>query len=301
VNILVSGASGLIGSALVPLLQTAGHTVSILVRSTPNNTGAVKQIGWNPDAGQLDATALEGFDAVVHLAGENIAGGRWTPEQKHKIKESRIKGTTLLAETLAKLSQKPEVLVSASAIGYYGNRGDVLQTETSTGATDYLGLVCRNWENATEAAREAGIRVVNSRFGIVMSPKGGALAKMLPPFLIGAGGPLGNGKQTMSWVALDDVVGALLHCITNQSVRGPVNVVSPNPVTNAQFSKVLGQTLFRPWFAPVPSLAVKLLFGEMGDALLLSSTKVAPVVLQETGYQFRYPQLDGALKHVLGK
>jgi len=300
-KILVSGSTGLIGTALIPVLQGAGHEVTRLVRSKPDNSGAVKEIFWDPSAGQLNPDDLEGFNGVIHLSGENIAGARWSAEVKDKIKRSRTEGTTLLSETLAKLKNPPEVLVSASAIGFYGNRGDVVQTETSTGATDFLGLVCRNWENATDAAREAGIRVVTLRTGVVLTPKGGALAKMLPPFQFGMGGPMGNGKQYMSWISLDDEVGAIVHCLTHQSLRGPVNLVSPNPVTNAEFSKTLGKVLFRPAFAPVPGLAVKALFGEMGDALLLSSTRVDPLVLEESGYAFRYPQLEGALKHVLGK
>jgi hypothetical protein len=302
-NILVSGASGLVGSALVPFLCTAGHSVTQLshsLRGSQTSEG-VPSIHWDPETADLDAAKLEGFDAVIHLAGENLATQRWTPEVKARIRDSRIQGTTLLCQTLASLKNPPKTLICASAIGYYGNQGETLLTEVSEGATDFLGMLCRNWEKTTDIARDAGIRVVNLRIGVVLSPKGGALAKMLPPFLMGAGGPMGHGKQWMSWVAVDDVVGAIHHVLVRDAIRGPINVVAPHPERNKAFSQTLGKVLFRPAFAPIPALAMKLMFGEMADTLMLSSTRVSPVRLLETGYQFRYPKLEEALRHVLGK
>jgi uncharacterized protein (TIGR01777 family) len=296
-KILLSGASGMVGRALTQFLATGGHTVTPLVRRKPR----ANEVQWDPATGFPNPEAAEGFDAVVHLAGENIAEGRWTEEKKARIKDSRVIGTRTLSEALAKLKQPPKTLVSASAIGYYGSRGDQVLTEVSPAGDDFLARVCRGWEAGTEPAAEAGIRVVRMRIGIILSTKGGALAKMLPIFQLGGGGVLGSGKQYMSWVALDDVVGALHHALVNEELRGPVNVVAPNPVTNAEFTKVLGRVLFRPTFAPVPAIGLKVLLGEMADALLLSSTRVEPVRLQESGYPFQYPDLQKALKHVLGK
>jgi uncharacterized protein (TIGR01777 family) len=249
----------------------------------------------------VDPTHLEGLDAVVHLAGENIADGRWTDEKKRRIRESRVQGTRALCEALAQLENKPKVLVCASAIGYYGDRGETLVDENSSAGGGFLSDVCQEWEQATEPARKAGIRVVNLRIGVVLSPKGGALAKMLLPFQMGAGGNLGSGKQYMSFVALDDVVGAIYHALTTESLSGPVNAVAPNPVRNSEFTKALGKVLHRPTIAPVPAFGARLLFGEMADALLLSSTRVAPTRLLESGYKFQCPDIDSALRHVLGQ
>jgi len=242
---------------------------------------------------------LDGFDAVIHLAGESIAEGRWNEEKKKRIRESRVKGTKLLGDALANVSRPPKSLIGASAIGYYGNRGDEILTETSAPGDGFLADVCVEWEKATQLATEKGIRVVNTRFGIILSPEGGALAKMLTPFRMGVGGKIGTGKQWMSWIALDDVVEGVMYALTNESLRGPVNFVAPNPVTNAEFTKTLGRVLSRPTFFPVPAFAARVAFGEMADALLLSSQRVAPTRLKAGGYQFSYSELRSALSHLL--
>lgn len=296
-NILVTGSTGLVGSALVPFLTTGGHRVLRLVRGTPRNDD---EIAWNPEKGEIDLAKLEGLDAVVHLAGENIATGRWTAAKKARIHDSRVNGTRLLSEALSKLSRKPRVLVCASAIGFYGDRGDDVMIENSEPGSSFLCNVCRDWEAATEPARQAGIRVVNLRIGVVLTPRGGALEKMLLPFKLCAGGVVGGGKQFWSWIALDDLVGAIHHAITHDELSGPVNAVSPEPVTNHDFTKTLGRVLGRPTVVPMPAFAVRLLLGEMGEELLLASTRVVPSRLQATGYQFRCPTLDGALHHLLG-
>jgi uncharacterized protein (TIGR01777 family) len=299
-RVLVSGSTGLVGSALCTALSTGGNEIARLVRNSPRSRQP--EITWNPAGGTIDGAQLEGFDAVVHLAGENIAGGRWTDKQKQKILNSRVQGTRLLCETLAKLKNKPKVLVCASAIGYYGDRGDRWVDETSPAGDDmFLVDVCKEWEAATEPARQAGIRVVNLRFGVILSRDGGALAKMLLPFQLGAGGVLGSGEQYMSWIALDDAVGAIEHCLTDEELNGPVNAVTPNPVTNREYTKTLGKVLYRPTIFPMPAFAARLAFGQMADELLLASTRVAPKQLEASGYKFRYPQLEPALRHVLGK
>ena len=298
-KILVSGSTGLVGSKLVPSLKTQGHKVVRLVRSTPQD--GMSEIYWNPDKGTLDGQELEGFDGVVHLAGENLAEGRWTDEKKRRIRESRTKGTRLLSETLATLTAKPSVLVSASAVGFYGNRGDELLTEQSTAGEDFLADVCREWELATHAAANSGVRVVQLRFGVILSNEGGALKKMLLPFRMGVGGKIGNGKQYLSWIAIDDAVGAIEHALIHDTVRGAVNVVAPESATNYEFTKALGSVLSRPTIFPVPAFAARLVFGEMADATLLASQRVEPVRLKETGYSFKYPKLEDALRHVLHK
>jgi uncharacterized protein len=295
-NILVTGASGLIGTALGSSLTSSGHAVTCLVRGQP--TSGQKAAHWDPMAGIIDASALEGVDAVVHLAGENIAQ-RWTSSQKAKIRDSRVKGTQLLCETLARLSSPPKVLVSASAIGYYGDRGEQILTEDSPPGRGFLAEVCRVWEAATEPARQRGLRVVPLRFGVVLSPAGGALAKMLPPFRLGLGGMVGSGRQYMSWIALDDVVGAIQHAIVTDTLQGPTNAVAPQAVTNQEFTKTLGKALGRPTVFPLPAFAARLMFGEMADELLLASTRVRPAKLLGSGYRFRYPELEDALRHVL--
>jgi uncharacterized protein (TIGR01777 family) len=297
-NILVSGSHGLVGSALVPFLTTGGHQVTRLSRST---TAAESPLQWDPEANRIPTPALDGFDAVVHLAGENIASGRWSLEKKAKIRDSRVKGTRLLCEALAQLANPPKVLVSASAIGFYGDCGDRVVTEGSRPGTDFLAQVCRDWETATEPARARGIRVVNLRIGMVLSPAGGALAKMLTPFRMGAGGILGAGRQYVSWIALDDVLGAIHHALITESLRGPVNAVAPQPMTNRQFTKTLGLVLGRPTLFPLPAFVARTMFGEMADHLLLASTRVEPKQLQSTGYTFAYPKLEDALRHLLGK
>ncbi|HEU4795349.1 MAG TPA: TIGR01777 family oxidoreductase [Pyrinomonadaceae bacterium] len=296
-KILISGSHGLVGSALARSLTEDGHEVARLVRhqSTPGSF----EIEWHPNQGRIDPQRLEGFDAVVHLAGESIASGRWNDEKKRSIRESRTKGTLLLSETLARLAHPPSVFISASAIGYYGNRGDELLTETSAPGNDFLASVCVEWEQATRPASEKGIRTVLARFGIILDQNGGALAKMLTPFRMGIGGRVGNGRQWMSWIALDDVIGALKFLMRDKAVNGPVNFVAPRPVTNAEFTRTLGRTLARPTIFPIPEFGVRLAFGEMGDALLLSSQKVEPTVLENRGFAFYWPRLEPALDHLL--
>ncbi len=296
-RILVTGSSGLIGSSLVPFLTTGGHGVTRLVRSQKSGDEPVL---WDPEAGTLDVARLEGLDAVVHLAGENIAE-RWTAEKKSKIRDSRVNGTRLLAESLARLGEPPKVFVCASAIGYYGDRGDEILREESPSGSGFLAEVCRQWEAAAQPAAEKGIRVANLRIGVVLSLAGGALAKMLPPFRMGAGGTIGSGRQYMSWIALDDVIGAIYHALTHETLRGSVNAVAPNPVTNREFTQTLGRVLSRPTLLPMPAFAARLAFGEMADELLLASTRVEPARLLATGFVFGYPELEGALRHVLGR
>jgi uncharacterized protein (TIGR01777 family) len=298
-NVLVTGSTGLVGSALVRFLVAGGHRVTRLVRS-PQTTTEPAAI-WDPDKGEIDAAALEGLHVVIHLAGENIAGGRWNAERKARIRNSRVQGTRLLSETLARLTRPPKALLSASAIGYYGSRGDEMLREESYPGTDFLADVCRDWEAAAGPARDKGIRVVSMRIGVILSAQGGALVKMLTPFKFGAGGRVGNGRQYMSWITLDDVIGAIHHCGMTESLQGPVNLVAPNPVTNLEFTKTLGRVLWRPTIMPLPAFAARLMFGELADALLLSSTRVAPGRLLATNYVFGFPQLEGALRHLLYK
>lgn len=291
--IAVSGASGFVASKLLPALQAAGHTVKRLVRRAPQG----EDILWNP-GGSMDSQKLEGIDAVVHLAGENI-GQRWNENSKARIMESRKQGTRTLSEALAALSAPPQVLVSASAIGYYGDRGSQMLTEESGPGKGFLADVCVEWEKATEPAAARGIRVANLRFGIVLDRAEGALAKMLLPFRLGVGGKMGSGDQYWSWVAIEDVVGAIRQALTNQSLQGPVNTTAPNPVTNAEFAGTLARVLKRPAIFPMPAFAARAALGEMADALLLSSARVAPTRLIAAGYQFQYPELEGALRHAL--
>ena len=296
-KILVSGSHGLVGKALIKALTNDGHEVVKLVRRE-RAFGAL-EIEWHPNQGRLDTQHLEGLDAVVHLAGESIAAGRWTDERKRSIRESRTLGTSLLSESLAQLSNPPSVFVSASAIGYYGNRGDELLSELSEPGEDFLAGVCVEWEAATKAAVEKGIRTIHARFGIILDTEGGALAKMLTPFRMGVGGKVGDGKQWMSWIALGDVVGALKFLIADKSIRGAVNIVAPNPVTNSEFTRTFGRALSRPTIFPMPAFGARLAFGEMADALLLSSQRVAPSVLQDRGFPFHWPTLEPALRHIL--
>jgi uncharacterized protein (TIGR01777 family) len=296
-RILISGSHGLVGTALIEALKADGHEISRLVRHAPNSD---KEIEWSPDRYSIAISRIEGFDAVFHLAGESIASGRWNDEKKKKIRESRTKGTKLLSDALANLAQPPKTLISASAIGYYGNRGDELLTESSAPGNDFLADVCVEWEKATDHARDKGVRVVNTRFGIILAENGGALAKMLTPFRMGIGGRIGDGKQWMSWIALDDVIAALQFVLTNDAANGPINFVTPNPVTNAEFTKTLGHVLSRPTLFPIPAFGVRLAFGEMADALLLTSQRVKPQKLEGSGFQFRYLHLEPALKSILG-
>lgn len=296
-KILVTGATGLVGTALSAFLTTGGHEVVRLTRSTPRDAN---DVSWNPESGTIDRARLEGLDAVVHLAGENIAGARWTTAVKQRIRDSRVKGTRLLCEALAQLVRPPKTLICASATGFYGNRGDEELSEGSTAGTGYLADVCREWEEACSPARGAGIRVVNLRIGVVLSAKGGALQKMLFPFRMGGGGVIGSGKQYWSWVAIDDVVGAIHHCLNHQEISGPVNATAPQPSTNLEFTKTLGKVLHRPTIIPMPGFAARIALGEMATDLLLSSTRVVPQALERSGYQFRCPSLEGALRHELG-
>ncbi len=292
----VTGASGLIGGALVRHLTTKGHRVSPLVRRRPGPG----EIGWDPVAGRLEPGDLEGLDAVVHLAGENV-GVRWTASRKARIRDSRVRGTRVLSEALARTSRHPAVLVSASAIGIYGDRGEETLTERSAlgPKDDFLAAVGQEWEDAAAPARAAGVRVVHPRFGVVLSPAGGALRKMLLPFRLGLGGRLGSGSQWMSWISIDDVTGALLHLVLNRTLSGPVNFTAPEPLRNRDFTRTLGQVLSRPAVLPVPSAALRLVFGEMADSTLLASARVLPERLLESGYAFTHPDLETALRQML--
>jgi uncharacterized protein (TIGR01777 family) len=298
-KVLVAGSRGLIGSALVRFLVEGGHLVTRLVRGPARPGGT--EIPWGPTEGKLDPGMLEGHDAVVHLAGENLTAGRWTPKRKARIFNSRVRGTRLLAETLAGLAPPPKVMVCASAIGYYGDRGEEVLTEESSLGRGFLAELCREWEAASVPAAEKGVRVVRLRTGIVLSPAGGALKKMLLPFRLGLGGRLGSGQQYMSWIALDDVLAVILRALTDDSLAGPVNAVAPNAVTNREFTRTLGRVLMRPTIFPVPAFALRTIFGEMADETLLASNRVQPAKLLTHGFAFNYPELEGALRHVLGK
>jgi uncharacterized protein len=298
-KILVSGASGLIGSALVPALAGQGHEVGRLVRDRARASGT--DVYWDPPAGIVDPRALEPFDAVVNLAGENIAAGRWTARQKARILDSRVKSTSTLSAALAQLPARARTLINASAIGFYGSRPHELLDESSTSGGGFLSDVSRAWERANEPAAQAGLRVVLTRFGVVLSGLGGALAKMLLPFRLGLGGKIGSGAQYMSWVALDDAAGAIVHCLNTPSLQGPVNVVAPNPVTNLEFTKTLGRVLRRPTVFPMPAPLARIALGQMADELLLASQRVEPKRLKASGFAFRYPRLAEALGHVLSQ
>lgn len=295
-RILVSGSSGLIGTALLAAWREQNRETTRLVRGGANSG---TDVPWDPATGNLDPAALEGFDAVVHLAGENIAGGRWTPARKAAIRDSRVQSTRLMAEALARCAAGPRTLVCASAIGFYGDTGDTAVDETAPPGNGFLAEVCQAWETATAPASEAGIRVVNLRTGIVLSTRGGALQRMLLPFRLGLGGVVGTGRQYMSWITLDDIVRAIIFCIEEQALSGPVNGTAPEPVTNRAFTKTLGHALHRPTLLPMPATAVRLLFGEMGDALLLSGARIMPKELMEHGFAHAHPDLTGALRHVL--
>lgn len=289
-RIAVTGATGLVGSELVPDLSTAGHDVIRLVRR-----GSGEGEGhWNPASG-IEPSALEGVEAVIHLAGENIAEGRWTSDKKARIRDSRVEGTAAVARSIAGMENAPSALICASAIGHYGDRADEELVEDSGPGEGFLPEVCQAWEAAADPAREAGIRVVHLRFGVVLSPKGGALAKMLTPFKMAVGGRIGSGDQYMSWLSIEDASGMILHGLNTPELSGPVNAVAPEPVTNAEFTKALGRAVHRPTIFPMPGFAAKLAFGEMAEALVLASTRVLPKRLEETGYTFRHRTIDQAL------
>ncbi|HSW46309.1 MAG TPA: TIGR01777 family oxidoreductase [Phycisphaerae bacterium] len=298
-RVLISGASGLIGDRVRAALKGDGHEVVALVRR-PVAPGQ-REIHWDPDSHVVDGSALEGFDVVIHLAGENIAGGRWTPERKRAILRSRMDGTSLLSRSLAGVSHRPRVLISASAVGYYGHRDDEVVDEDSSPGKGFLAEVARQWEAATEPAREAGIRVVNLRIGMVLSVGGGALAKMLRPFRAGLGGVAGKGWQYVSWIALDDLVAVVRFVLAKDGLYGPINAVAPHPVTNREFVTTLGKVLHRPAVVPMPALAVRLMFGEMGQALLLEGARVIPKRLLDAGFTFGFGDLEAALRNELEK
>ena len=295
-RIAVTGSSGLIGRSLSGFLESSGHRVDRVVRTTPRLSSS--DIPWEPAGQSIDRPALEGTDALVHLAGENIAAGRWTPARKESIRRSRVDGTRFLCETLAGLDRRPQVLVAASAIGFYGDRGDAVMTEDSGPGHGFLAEVCRAWEDATGPACDAGIRVVNLRIGVVLSAAGGALAKMLPPFKRGLGGKLGSGRQYMSWIGLSDLVRAIQHLLASD-ISGPVNATAPDPVANAEFTRALATVLRRPAFFRMPAAAVNAVLGEMGRELLLSSARVVPARLQESAFEYHHATLRRALRHEL--
>ncbi len=294
-RILISGSSGLVGSALIPSLRGAGARIARLARSTTvHGANDEERIPWNP-AEPISPDAVSGFDAVIHLAGQSIVG-RWTEARKAEFRSSRIPTTANLARALASAKSKPGVFLSASAIGYYGNRGDELLTEDSSPGKGFAADLAREWEQASSPAADAGIRTVQMRIGIVLSPRGGALRKMLLPFKLGAGGRIGDGRQWMSWIDLQDIIGAIQHILRSDLIHGPVNLVAPKPVTNAEFTKTLGSVLSRPTIFPVPAFAARLAFGEMADELLLASERVEPTKLISSGYPFRYPTLRSSLQ-----
>lgn len=295
-KIVVAGSSGLIGSTLVEMLTSGGHQVVRLLRR--QEEGALY---WNPDAGELDVTQFNGVEAVVNLAGENIASDRWTEEKKQRIRDSRLKSTSLLSSVLASMTSPPKVLVNASALGIYGDRGHELLTESSMPGHGFLASVVQEWEAATDTAAKAGIRVCKMRIGVVLSPDGGALSRLLPIFQMGGGGVLGSGKQYMSWIDVEDVARAFHRAIMSSNLEGPINTAAPNPVTNAEFTKVIGKVLGRPTLFPLPAIAARMMMGEMADELLLASQRLKPEKLEQNGFQFQFPDLELSLRHLLGK
>jgi len=301
-TILVTGASGLIGRHLVASLEGKGQRVIRAVRGEVRDSS--REVSWDPKQRQIDRDNLarfspSGIDAVVHLAGANVAGKRWSAAYKQLLLDSRVEGTALISETITSLEPKPKVLACASAIGYYGDRGDKLLDESSSSGGEFLPELCMQWERACQPARDAGVRVANMRIGVVLSPEGGALSKMLTPFKLGGGGIVGNGRQYFSWISLDDVVRAIEHVLMRDQLAGPVNLVAPSPVTNRELTKTLGKVLKRPTIVPMPAFAARLVLGEMGEALLLASTRVAPTALVESGYEFLHTDLESALRHLL--
>ncbi len=295
-KVLITGASGLIGSALKRSFEDKGYDLLFASRAEPKDE---RYIQWSVENGFSDHEKLEGMDAVVHLAGESVNGLRWTDEKKKAIKDSRVLGTRNVVDAISKLKEKPKVLVSASAIGFYGERGDEEVTESSAAGDTFLAEVSKAWESEARRAEDAGIRTVLLRTGIVLAKDGGALGTMLLPFKMGVGGVIGSGKQWMSWISVDDHVNAINFVIEHENIRGAVNSVSPHPVTNEEFTKTMGDVLYRPTFIPLPEFAVSMLMGEMGDELLLTSTKVLPKRLEDAGFEFKYPELKSALEHAV--
>src|SRR4029077_2247617 len=297
-KVLISGASGLVGTSVADALRKDGHAVGKFVR-----TGGTARDGdarWDPASGTVDLAAMEGADAVICLSGASVGEGRWTPERKKVLRSSRVDLTRVLVDSLGRLKQKPRVFIAASAIGYYGNRSDEILTESSTAGNNFIAQLARDWEAESMRAEGAGIRTVILRFAVILSAKGGALGRMILPFKLGAGGRLGSGKQWMSWVALEDVVEIVRAVIADERMRGPVNVAAPGPVQNAEFTRVLAKVLHRPAILPAPALALRIALGEMADGLLLSSQRVIPEKLRAAGYRFRFENLEGALRAVLG-
>jgi uncharacterized protein (TIGR01777 family) len=298
-RVLITGSTGLLGSALVSSLIQDGHEVVRLARAGHPQLENV--IRWDPEAGALDSAPLEGMDAVVHLAGENIAAGRWTAERKRRILESRVQGTTLLADSLTRLTRPPRCLISASAVGFYGDRGQEILREDSPAGRGFLPEVCTGWEHAAQHVTARGMRLVTLRIGIVLSSRGGALARMLLPFRLGLGGRIGSGRQYMSWIDLDDLIRVIRHGIATDSLSGPVNAVAPNPVTNREFTRALGRALARPAFLFMPAFAARIALGQMAEELLLASTRVLPAALLGSEFSFRFLHLEAALAHALGR
>jgi uncharacterized protein (TIGR01777 family) len=297
--VAITGSSGLVGTALIDALVAEGQLVRRLVRRPVRD--AQHEIHWDPAANTIDAGQLVGVDAIVHLAGESLADHRWTEAVKARLRDSRILGTRLLCRTIANLASKPSVLVSASAIGFYGDRGAEIVNESSPPGRGFLAELCQDWEAETRSARDADVRVVNLRLGVVMSRRGGALGKMLTPFKLGLGGVIGSGQQYLSWISLDDVVSAIQFALSSAALAGPVNAVAPQPVTNREFTKTLGRVLRRPTVFPMPAFAARLAFGEMADEMLLGGVRVEPHVLASAGFAFQHPQLELALRHAIGR
>lgn len=296
-TVAVTGASGLVGKALTQALNRGGYGVKTLVRRAPAGTAEIR---WDPAAGSIDSDGLRGVDALVHLAGENVAAGRWTNEHKARIRDSRVEGTALLARTLARMKDGPRNWISASAVGFYGDRGSEAVDESSAPGTGFLASVCRDWEAATAPAAEAGVRVVLARIGIVLSPEGGALAKMKPAFQLGLGGRIGDGSQFMSWISLEDLVSALIFLVEHSAISGAVNCVAPAPVSNADFTETLARTLKRPAMIPVPKFALRLAAGsEMANEMLIGGARVVPAVLLDQGFRWAQPTLGPALAAML--
>lgn len=296
-KILITGAKGLIGKALSRSLQEKGHELLLAGRGEPKSANEIK---WDVEAGFSEPERLEGVDAVIHLAGENISGGlRWTNEKKKAIRDSRVHGTRSVVNAMSRLRNRPKVFIASSAIGFYGDRADEEMTESSAAGDTFLSEICREWEAESRRAEDAGIRTVLLRTGIVLSKDGGALATMLTPFKLGVGGVVGSGKQWMSWISLDDEIAIINFALENENIRGAVNAVAPNPATNETFTKTLGEVLYRPTFLPLPEFAISMIFGEMGDELLLASTKVIPKRLLDAGFEFKYPDLKPAIEHAV--
>jgi uncharacterized protein (TIGR01777 family) len=298
-KILISGASGLVGTALTAVFRREGHTVGHLVR--PGGPARPGDIRWDPTSATVERAALEASDALVHLSGANISGGRWTPARKQVLRSSRVDTTRFLVDSLSRLGRKPRVFISASAVGYYGSRGDEVLTESMRPGTDFLSALARDWETEASRAQASGIRTVMLRFGVILSSSGGALPRMMTPFKFGVGGPLADGEQWMSWIALEDVIGIVRFAIANAELSGPVNVVAPNPVRNGDFSRVLAKVLHRPAVFSAPRLVLRLALGEMADALLLVSQRAHPAKLLAMGYRFRFDDLGTALREIIDR